>query len=160
MGGEPLLLSTLSTLTSLSTLPAEATADAIVAVATLYKNTVSITNLTSCQTALSMILPYTHAEEALLRRKAFYAVNVIVSKYAAMAEFFVESGGVRVLEDAMSGDADGKKKALQLYRGLLRYFPSRPELSTINVCSKMLQDVTLVKEGEYELVEAYMQLLA
>ena len=56
-------------------------------------------------------------------------------------------------------DLSVQKKALQLYRALGQYFPQRPELSTINVCSKLLQDLTH-EEGAYELLEAYMQLLA
>ena len=160
MKGEALLLSALSALTSEPSVPAATTAEAIVTVATLYKNALSITDMAPCQTALETILPYTASSEPLLRKKAFYAINVMVSKNAAMAEAFVKSGGVRVLEAAMGGDAEGKKKALQLYRALGQYFPQRPELSTINVCSKMLQDLTHAEEGAYELLEAYMQLLA
>ncbi|KAK8831246.1 hypothetical protein WA577_003416 [Blastocystis sp. JDR] len=159
MKGEALLLSALSALTSQPSVPAATVAETIVTVATLYKNAVSITDLTPCQTALKTILPYTDSSEPLLRKKAFYALNVMVGKNAAMAEAFVASGGVRVLEAAMGGDAEAKKKALQLYRALGQYFPQRPELSTINVCSKLLQDLTH-EEGAYELLEAYMQLLA
>ena len=159
MKGEALLLSALSALTSQPSVPAATVAEAIVTVATLYKNAVSITDLTPCQTALKTILPYTDSPEPLLRKKAFYALNVMVGKNAAMAEAFVASGGVRVLEAAMGGDAEAKKKALQLYRALGQYFPQRPELSTINVCSTLLQDLTH-EEGAYELLEAYMQLLA
>ena len=142
MKGEALLLSALSVLTSQPSVPAATVAEAIVTVATLYKNAVSITDLTPCQTALKTILPYTDSSEPLLRKKAFYALNVMVGKNAAMG-----------------GDAEAKKKALQLYRALGQYFPQRPELSTINVCSKLLQDLTH-EEGAYELLEAYMQLLA
>lgn len=160
MKGEALLLSALSALTSQPSVPAAPIAEAIVTVATLYKNAVSITDFVPCSTAMKAILPYTSSAEPLLRKKAFYALNVMVSKNEAIAEAFVAMGGVRVLEAAMGGDAEAKKKALQLYRALGQYFPQRPELSTINVCSKMLQDLTHEKEGAYELMEAYMQLLA
>ena len=95
MKGEALLLSALSALTSQPSVPAATVAETIVTVATLYKNAVSITDLTPCQTALKTILPYTDSSEPLLRKKTFYALNVMVGKNAALVALARKGGSER-----------------------------------------------------------------
>ena len=160
MGGESLLVQSLIAFSSLD-VPSSLLTSSVVAVATFYKNALSVTDLSSCESALQALMEINTRDDASLQRKSFYAINAIVSHYESMAEMFVKHNGVRLLErSVMSDDMDSKRKALLLYRNLLSLFPAQPALSTANVCSQALQDLTTLRwDTQYALVESYVRLL-
>lgn len=160
MGGESLLVQSLIAFSSLDA-PSSLLTSSVVAVATFYKNALSVTDLSSCESALQALMEINTRDDASLQRKSFYAINAIVSHYESMAEMFVKHNGVRLLErSVMSDDMDSKRKALLLYRNLLSLFPAQPALSTANVCSQALQDLTTLRwDTQYALVESYVRLL-
>ena len=160
MGGESLLVETLVTL-STSNAPTPLLADSVVAVSTLYKNAISISDLSLCEKALGILMELSTSSDESLQRKSFFGINAIVSHFRPMAERFIEKDGIRLVEQGiLSEDLERKKKALLLYSNLLAQFPTQPALSTSNVCSQAMQDLTSVEwESQYALVEAYLNLL-
>ena len=165
MDGESLLVQTFRQLISLPSPPVEVLKESIVILATLYKNALSIPSLTLCSETLQSLMtlmgnPQTQGNEQV-QRKVFYALNIITSKYPVMGEYFVQNNGVVLLERVMTAPSgDEKRKALQMYRQLFRQFPTLPSLSTINVCSQCMEDLTSTEWRENTpLLEAYVEFL-
>ena len=165
MDGESLLVQTFRQLISLPSPPVEVLKESIVVIATLYKNALSIPSLTLCSETLQSLMalmsnPQIQSNEQV-QRKVFYALNILTSKYTAMSEFFVQNNGVVLLERAMATPSgDEKRRALQMYRQLFRQFPTHPSLSTINVCSQCMEDLTSTEWRENTpLLEAYAEFL-
>lgn len=167
MDGESLLVLTLKHLVALPTPPVDVLKESIVTVATLYKNAFSIasSSLTLCTEAIQSLMTLMHnemmRENDQVVRKLFYALSVITNKYPAMGEFFLQNNGVVVLEQAVASSSDDmKRRALQMYRQLFQQFTTLPSLSTINVCSQCMEDLTDSKWREnIPLLEAYAEFL-
>ena len=160
MGGESLLVNSLVALAS-SNAPSSLLAASVVSVSTLYKNALSISDLSLCDQALQILMDLSSSSDESLQRKSFFGINAIVSHFKPMAERFIEQNDIHLVEQSvLSDDVERKKKGLLLYRTLLSQFPTQPALSTANVCSQAMQDLTSVEwESHYALVESYFKLL-
>ena len=156
--GEELAVQTLLQVAAIPDVSTELLKDSVVVVATLYKNALSVSDLSLCEQALRSLLSLANYADETLQRKVFFALTVIVDRFPPMAEFFTQHGGVALLEQAVaSGETTRKERALQMYRWLLALFPRQPALSTVNVCSRCMEDLT--RSPENSLLQAYVELL-
>ena len=90
MGGESLLVDSLVTLSSSSKAPSSLLATSIVSVSTLYKNALSISDLSLCEKALNVLMDLSSSSDESLQRKSFFGINAIVSHFKPMAARFIE----------------------------------------------------------------------
>lgn len=156
--GEELAVETLQQVATMPDVATDLLKDAVVVTATLYKNALSISDLSLCEQALRTLLSLANHTDETLQRKVFFALTVLVDRFPPMAEFFTQHGGVALLEQAVaSGESAQKERALQMYRRLLALFPRRPALSTVNVCSRCMEDLT--ENPSNSLLQAYVELL-
>ena len=156
--GESLAVQTLQEVAALPDVSTELVKDSVLVVATLYKNALAVSDFSLCEQALQTLLSLADAGDETLQRKVFFALTVLVDRFPPMAEFFTQRGGVALLERAVtSGPTAQKERALQMYRRLLALFPRRPALSTVNVCSRCMEDLTASPANS--LLQAYVELL-
>ena len=143
MKGEELLVKVFVQLASMPAVNQDLLKESIVTIATLYKNALSIQDLSFCEEVMKCLLKLGASQEEMIQRKVYYTMSVIIAKYPEMAEFFLEYDGVSLLEQAVSSSTeDQKRRALQMYGRLLALFPTTPSLSTVNVCSQCMEELT------------------
>jgi len=161
MKGEELLAKMFVQLASMPAVNQDLLKESIVTIATLYKNALSIQDLSFCEEVMKCLLKLGTSQEETIQRKVYYAMSVIIAKYPEMAEFFLKHDGVSLLEQAVSSSTeDQKKRALQMYGRLLALFPTTPSLSTVNVCSQCMEDLTSEQwKMNNLLLESYLELL-
>ena len=161
MNGEELLVKVFVQLASISEVNQDLLKESIVTIATLYKNALSIHDVSLCEEVMKSLLKLASSPEETMQRKVYYAMSVIIAKYPEMAEFFVKNDGVSLLEQAVSSSTgDQKRRALQMYGRLLALFPTTPSLSTVNVCSQCMEDLTSEQwKTSNLLLESYLELL-
>lgn len=133
-----------------------------VTMATVYKNSISLTDYSTCQKVLRILLESLSATlSSPLDKKALYSINIIITNKPALGQFFIKENGVSLLEQFILGsDKDLKRKSLEVYRHLLQMFVDEPRLATSNICSQTLLDLTATENREeYPLVQSYLELL-
>ena len=121
MGGESLLVDSLVTLSSSSSkVPSSLLAASIVSVSTLYKNALSISDLSLCEKALNVLMDLSSSSDESLQRKSFFGINAIVSHFKPMAERFIEHSSRAVPRAArvvygqcvLAGDAGSHERGM------------------------------------------------
>lgn len=157
LNGESLAVRTLQQVSAMPDAATDLLKDAAVLTATLYKNALSLPDLSLASQALRSLLALADRPNEPLQRKVFFALTVLVDRFPPLAEQFTREGGVALLERAVAGNDAGKERALQMYRRLLARFPRRPELSTVNVCSRCMEDLT--GNPANSLLQTYLELL-
>lgn len=133
-----------------------------VTMATAYKNSVSLTDYSTCQKVLKILVETLSANlSSPLNKKALYAINIIITNKPELGRFFIKENGVSLLEQFILGsDKDLKRKSLDIYSHLLQMFIDEPRLATSNICSQTLLDLTATENREeYPLVQSYLELL-
>lgn len=133
-----------------------------VTMATVYKNSVSLTDYSTCQKVLRILVETLSANlSSPLNKKVLYAINIIITNKPELGRFFIQENGVSLLEQFILGsDKDLKRKSLDIYSHLLQMFIDEPRLATSNICSQTLLDLTAAENREeYPLVQSYLELL-
>lgn len=161
MKGEEVLVKVFVQLANMSVVSQDLLKESIVTIATLYKNALSISDLSLCEEMMNCLLKLAVSKEENIQRKVYYAISVVIAKYPEMAEFFLKHEGVSYLEQAVSSSSeDQKRRALQMYGRLLVLFPTTPSVSTLNVCSQCMEDLTSDQwQTNNLLLESYLELL-
>lgn len=162
MKGEELLAKMFVQLASMPAVNQDLLKESIVTIATLYKNALSIQDLSFCEEVMKCLLKLGTSQEETIQRKVYYAMSVIIAKYPEMAEFFLKHDGVSLLEQAVSSSTeDQKKRALQIYGRLLALFPTTHSLSTVKQCVlQCMEDLTSEQwKMNNLLLESYLELL-
>ena len=133
----------------------------IVTIATMYKNTISLSDYSTSQQVLKSLLDRMQtARSSQFKKKLLYSMNTMIAGKKAMGEFFIQQEGVSLIEQFILGsDVELKRKGLAVYMNLLQMFEENPVVATSNVCSQALADLTARENQEdYPLLQAYFEL--
>ena len=130
----------------------------------MYKNSISLQDFSAASTVLSDIIALTKntpSSSLQFLKKLLYSINIIISNKPQLGKQFLDSAGMKVLIDFILGNQnDLKRKSLEIYRNLFLMFDENPLLSTSNICTQALIDLTEWSNREdYPLIQSYLELL-
>ena len=162
LGGEAVLVDVLNSIKTNGETPL--LTNVIVTIATMYKNTISLQDYSTASAVLSSILALTKDTSSCslqFLKKLLYSINIIISNKPQLGKQFLDSAGMKVLIDFILGNQnDLKRKSLEIYRNLFQMFDENPLLSTSNICTQTLIDLTeLANREDYPLIQSYLELL-
>lgn len=160
MGGEAMLTQLVDILKDEEETPL--LMNVMVTVATMYKNSISLTDFTSCKLVLqTMMQCLSKPISKQFEKKLLYAMNIIIANKPEMGESFLNQNGISILVKYILGsDKDLKRKSLGLFKSLLRMFETDHSVATSNICSQTLLDLTSADSAEdYPLIQSYFELL-
>ena len=130
--------------------------------ATVYKNTISLTDLTTSKAVLNILInSLSQSLPVAVEKKYLYAINILLAGKKEMGDAFIEHDGMKIIEKVILGqEIELKRKGLTLYKSLVMMFGKNPVLASSNICSQTLLDLTAVENQEdYPLIQAYLELL-
>ena len=134
----------------------------ITLLATIYKNTISLTDFTTSKAVLTILIDSLSQPLSItVEKKYLYAINILLAGKKEMGNAFIEHDGMKIIEKVILGqEIELKRKGLTLYKSLVMMFGKNPVLATSNICSQTLLDLTAVENQEdYPLIQAYLELL-
>lgn len=108
LDGESLAVRTLQQVSAMPDAATDLLKDAAVLTATLYKNALSLPDLSLASQALHSLLALADRPNEPLQRKVFFALTVLVDRFPPLAEQFTREGGVALLERAVAGNRRGE----------------------------------------------------
>ena len=130
--------------------------------ATMYKNTISLTDLTTSKAVLNILInALSQSLPVAVEKKYLYAINILLAGKKEIGEAFLAHDGMQIIEKVILGqEKELKRKGLALYKSLVLMFGKSPVLATSNICSQTLLDLTAIENQEdYPLVQSYLELL-